>query len=246
MPPRKANSDDGKAIWINLEVVVLLDVPVQAANPAANPKKDQLQKCLGQYLFIKKYSGVGWDDEENHAMVTAEFIETFIKVNSPKYTKFFKKPCPFYIKLNELFHGLVNKATGEHVVHLAPAMEEMSVAALGDDLEKENNVVEVDKWEGSSKGKGRAGFNDELSMSSCEKATRKRECVISDDNDDTPQARLVGMKFWRYSNVLKRNRGNGRKATEKDAAMDEWRNNPGRGLPEPMGKEQRRSSGVPE
>jgi hypothetical protein len=40
----------------------------------------QLQKCLGQYLFVKKYSGVGWDDEDNHATATPEFIETFLKV----------------------------------------------------------------------------------------------------------------------------------------------------------------------
>ncbi|KAJ7805671.1 hypothetical protein B0H14DRAFT_3153309 [Mycena olivaceomarginata] len=112
MPPRKADGDDGKAIWLDPEVIALLDglidkksrhqsgngwkstvwpgivALVQAANPAADPKKDQvkcvskinyLQKCLGQYLFVKKYSGVGWDDEQNHATATAEFIETFIK-----------------------------------------------------------------------------------------------------------------------------------------------------------------------
>jgi hypothetical protein len=153
------------------------------------------------------------------------------QANGPKYTKCFKKPCPFYTKLNELFDGLVNKATGEHVVHLggnkrksakksnapkkalAPATEEMSVAALGDDSEKENDVVEVDKGEGGSKGKGRAVFDDELSMvrrcrvsyaffyshqsnfdatkSPREKASRKRERAISDDDDDdTPPARL--------------------------------------------------------
>ncbi|KAJ7340554.1 hypothetical protein DFH08DRAFT_938508 [Mycena albidolilacea] len=237
MPPRKADSDDGKAVWIDPEVIALLNgliskksthqsgngwkptvwpeivVLVQAANPAADPKKDQvkciskinyLQKCLGQYLFVKKYSGVGWDDEDNHATATVEFIETFIKINGPKYTKCFKKPCPFYTKLNELFDGLVNKATGEHVVHLggnkrksgknsnapkkalAPATEEMSVAALGDDSEKENDVVEVDKGEGGSKGKGRAVFDDELSMSPREKASRNQ----LDDDDDTPPARL--------------------------------------------------------
>ncbi|KAJ7816566.1 hypothetical protein B0H14DRAFT_3148567 [Mycena olivaceomarginata] len=248
MPPRKTDGDDGKAIWLDPEVIALLDglidkksthqsgngwkstvwpgivALVQAANPAADPKKYQakcvsksnyLQKCLGQYLFVKKYSGVGWDDEQNHATATAEFIEKFIKANGPKYTKCFKKPCPFYTKLNELFDGLVNKATGEHVVHLggdkresgkksnapkkalALATEEKSVAPLGDDSEKENDVVEVDKGEGGSKAKGRAVFDDELSMSNFdatksprEKATRKRERAISDDDDDTPQPRL--------------------------------------------------------
>jgi hypothetical protein len=104
------------------------------------------------------------------------------QANGPKYTKCFKKPCPFYTKLNELFDGLVNKATGEHVVHLssgkqklakksnapkmalAPATEEVPIAALGDNSEVENEVVDVDKGEGGSKGKGRAVFDDELSM----------------------------------------------------------------------------------
>ncbi|KAJ7368632.1 hypothetical protein DFH08DRAFT_982854 [Mycena albidolilacea] len=169
-----------------------------------------LQKCLGQYLFVKKYSGVGWDDEQNHATATAEFIEIFIKANGPKYTKCFKKPCPFYTKLNKMFDGLVNKATGEHVVHLggdkrksgkksnalkkalAPAMEEMPMAAPGDNSEKENEVVDVDKGEGGSKGKERAVFDDKLSMSPHEKAARKWECAISNDgdDDDTPQPRL--------------------------------------------------------
>ncbi|KAJ7789117.1 hypothetical protein B0H14DRAFT_3503405 [Mycena olivaceomarginata] len=230
MPPCKATGNNGKSIWIDPEVVAFLDglidkktthqsgngwkptvwpeivALVQAANPTADPKKDQVKSSEkpGPVPFRQE---VGWDDEENDATATAEFIETFIKANGPKYTKCFKKPCPFYTKLNEIFDGLVNKATGEHVVHLsgdkrklgkksnalkkapAPATAETSVAALGDSSEKENNVVEVDKGQGGSKGKGRAVFDDELSMSPREKVTRKRERAISDD-DNTPQAQL--------------------------------------------------------
>jgi hypothetical protein len=29
-----------------------------------------------------------------------------------------RTPCPYYAKLDELYDGMVNKATGEHVVHL--------------------------------------------------------------------------------------------------------------------------------
>ncbi|KAJ7743673.1 hypothetical protein B0H14DRAFT_3514846 [Mycena olivaceomarginata] len=230
MPPCKATGNNGKSIWIDPEVVAFLDglidkktthqsgngwkptvwpeivSLVQAANPTADPKKDQVKSSEkpGPVPFRQE---VGWDDEENDATATAEFIETFIKANGPKYTKCFKKPCPFYTKLNEIFDGLVNKATGEHVVHLsgdkrklgkksnalkkapAPATAETSVAALGDSSEKENNVVEVDKGQGGSKGKGRAVFDDELSMSPREKVTRKRERAISDD-DNTPQGQL--------------------------------------------------------
>jgi hypothetical protein len=59
------------------------------------------------------------------------------------------------------------------------------------------------------------------------------------------------MRSQRYSNVPRHTRGNGKKAVTKDAAMDELRNNPGEGLPEPwegnrsiQKGEPKRSSGV--
>jgi hypothetical protein len=79
MPPRKADGDDGKAIWIDPEVVALLDglidkktthqsgngwkptiwpeivALVQAANPAADPKKDQV-KCISKINYVRSPS----------------------------------------------------------------------------------------------------------------------------------------------------------------------------------------------
>ncbi|KAJ7798691.1 hypothetical protein B0H14DRAFT_2617675 [Mycena olivaceomarginata] len=43
----------------------------------------------------------------------------------------------------------------------------------------------------------------------------------------------VGTRSQRYDDVPRRTRGNGKKAVKKNAAIDELRNNPGEGLPEP-------------
>jgi hypothetical protein len=43
----------------------------------------------------------------------------------------------------------------------------------------------------------------------------------------------VGTRSRRYGDVLRHTGGNRRKAVTKDAAINEMRNNPGRGLPKP-------------
>ncbi|KAJ7753039.1 hypothetical protein B0H14DRAFT_2980066, partial [Mycena olivaceomarginata] len=78
----------------------------------------QLKEKFEAYLFVKKYSGIGWDDEDHHATATEEVIKTFLEAHGTKYAKCFKTPCPYYIKLDELYDGMVTKQTGEHVVHL--------------------------------------------------------------------------------------------------------------------------------
>ncbi|KAJ7348629.1 hypothetical protein DFH08DRAFT_808356 [Mycena albidolilacea] len=71
------------SVWAG--VVVL----VTAANPEASPKKDQtkcnskinyLKETFEMYLFVKKYSGIGWDDEDHHATAMEEVIKPFLKV----------------------------------------------------------------------------------------------------------------------------------------------------------------------
>ncbi|KAJ7896675.1 hypothetical protein B0H14DRAFT_3425463 [Mycena olivaceomarginata] len=100
---------------------------IAAANPDASPKKDQtkcnskinyLKETFEMYLFVKKYSGIGWDDEDHHATATDEVIKPFLEVHGGKYARCFKTPCPYYAKLAKRYNGMVNKATGEHVVHL--------------------------------------------------------------------------------------------------------------------------------
>jgi hypothetical protein len=40
----------------------------------------QLKEKFEAYLFVKKYSGIGWDDEDHHATATEEVIKTFLEV----------------------------------------------------------------------------------------------------------------------------------------------------------------------
>jgi hypothetical protein len=41
-----------------------------------------------------------------------------VQAHGTKYTRCFKTPCPYYTKLDELYDDMINKATGEHVMHL--------------------------------------------------------------------------------------------------------------------------------
>ncbi|KAJ7885685.1 hypothetical protein B0H14DRAFT_3431637 [Mycena olivaceomarginata] len=63
---------------------------VAAANPDASPKKDQtkcnskinyLKETFEMYLFVKKYSGIGWDNEDHHATATDEVIKPFLELS---------------------------------------------------------------------------------------------------------------------------------------------------------------------
>ncbi|KAJ7678829.1 hypothetical protein B0H14DRAFT_2655706 [Mycena olivaceomarginata] len=140
MPPEKTSKN---AKWTDPEVIALLNTllekksshqsgngwkpsvwpdvvkAVQLVNPNAMPAKDQtkLKSILTLYLFVEKFSGTGWDEEEKHAVNTTEYIKEFLATHGKDYARCFKKPCPFYSELNELYDGLKNRATGEHVVH---------------------------------------------------------------------------------------------------------------------------------
>ncbi|KAJ7288900.1 hypothetical protein C8J57DRAFT_1495160 [Mycena rebaudengoi] len=151
MPPKPAG-ESGKAKWTTTEVDALFaeleekkltghqsgngwkpatwaDVvkAVAAANPEANPTKDQvkiitklnyLKDNFELYLYVAKFSGSGWDDKDKHATNTDEYITSFLAAHGDKYAKCFKKACPFYAELDSLYDGLRNRATGDHVVHL--------------------------------------------------------------------------------------------------------------------------------
>ncbi|KAJ7715345.1 hypothetical protein B0H16DRAFT_1477500 [Mycena metata] len=97
------------------------------ANPDPAMKKNKTQ-CMGKlnylkstftlYIFVRKYSGTGWDEDEHHATNTKEYIEDFTKTHGKEYARCFTTPCPYWTKLNTLFDGMINKATGKNVVHL--------------------------------------------------------------------------------------------------------------------------------
>ncbi|KAJ7791982.1 hypothetical protein B0H14DRAFT_3499888 [Mycena olivaceomarginata] len=60
-----------------------------------------------------------WNNDDKHATNTDEYIANFIKTHGKDYAKCFKRPCPYYEKLDIIYDGMKNKANGEHVVHLA-------------------------------------------------------------------------------------------------------------------------------
>ncbi|KAJ7723122.1 hypothetical protein B0H14DRAFT_2641998 [Mycena olivaceomarginata] len=88
----------------------------------------KLKDTSEHYAFVAKFSGSGWDDDEKHATNTDEIHcrlhkglhwKQDIRPTAKNYAKCFKRPCPYYEKLSIIYHGMKNKATGEHVVHLA-------------------------------------------------------------------------------------------------------------------------------
>ncbi|KAJ6450811.1 hypothetical protein C8R45DRAFT_1127537 [Mycena sanguinolenta] len=100
---------------------------VQAAAPDTQPAKDKVicQNKLGYmketfelYVFVAKFSGSGWDNDEKHATKTPEYVADFLKVHGKDYARCFKSPCPYYDKLDLIYDGMINKATGENIVHL--------------------------------------------------------------------------------------------------------------------------------
>ncbi|KAJ7241860.1 hypothetical protein C8J57DRAFT_1477674 [Mycena rebaudengoi] len=97
---------------------------VQAANPTAESKKDQkkvkskldyLKATFEDYLFVKKLSGTGWDDEEKHATGTTDYIDGFAATHGQKYERCFETPCP-YTLLDTLYDGMKNRATGDNAI----------------------------------------------------------------------------------------------------------------------------------
>ncbi|KAJ6456677.1 hypothetical protein C8R45DRAFT_1034035 [Mycena sanguinolenta] len=100
---------------------------VHTAAPDTQPAKDKvvcqnklgyMKETLELYVFVAKFSGTGWDNDEKHATNTPEYVADFLKVHGKDYARCFKSPCPYYDKLDLIYDGMMNKATSENVVHL--------------------------------------------------------------------------------------------------------------------------------
>ncbi|KAJ7790127.1 hypothetical protein B0H14DRAFT_2626376 [Mycena olivaceomarginata] len=182
MPPKPAEDTTPKAHWIEDETIALIDCgqassrlsqqqiprrPQRKTRPSAIP--NQLKETFEMYLFVKKYSGIGWDDEDHHATATEEVIKPFLEAHGSK---------------RAFTTGWSTKQTGEeHVVHLGnqpkkkrkskklrrhPIAPPQRLGQLylpeNDAANKENEIVEID-GDGNSVGaggKGQGRFDDEL------------------------------------------------------------------------------------
>ncbi|KAJ7143884.1 hypothetical protein C8R44DRAFT_724894 [Mycena epipterygia] len=199
---------------------------VQAIDPDAKPVNDKdkivtklknLQATFALYLFCEKFSGAGWDDDKKMCVAEPEYIKDFLEKHGKKYSPCFKKPCPFYKELDQVFDGLTNRATGEHVVHLgsqkktrhqnkenpsvagpssntnAPGSPDHDTAGRAPMVVLANGHNEEDTSGGSQAGL----FDDELSALTCMQSpakTRKRMRAESDDKDTTDPADPKGKR----------------------------------------------------
>ncbi|KAK7059468.1 hypothetical protein R3P38DRAFT_2372445, partial [Favolaschia claudopus] len=67
------------------------------------------------YVFVKTFSGTGWDDDLKYPTNTDEFVEEFCRLRGDKYEICFTTSCPWWDELDDLFLGAINKATGRNV-----------------------------------------------------------------------------------------------------------------------------------
>ncbi|KAJ7037077.1 hypothetical protein C8F04DRAFT_1257308 [Mycena alexandri] len=97
--------------------------PIRKKNVVGNRLR-YVKAAYEDYEFVRGKSGVGWDDQQKMATAESEFIDTFVEVHGKKYAKCFDHPCPYYIRLAQLFGG--NKATGAHVLHLTKRTKKLT------------------------------------------------------------------------------------------------------------------------
>ncbi|KAF8177086.1 hypothetical protein K438DRAFT_1845913 [Mycena galopus ATCC 62051] len=102
------------------------DRPIRSKDAIGNRLR-YVKGIFKDYEFVCGKSGVGWDDDAKMATAEADFIATFTEAHGSKYAKCFKKPCPFYDRLAQLFGR--NKATGAHILHLVKSKKPKSSAS---------------------------------------------------------------------------------------------------------------------
>ncbi|KAJ6525124.1 hypothetical protein B0H19DRAFT_1199132 [Mycena capillaripes] len=224
MPPRAASDTEGNAKWTDTKTLALLNglIDKKTGSQSGNGWKptvwpglvDILQATFALYLFCEKYSGSGWDDEKKMCIATDDYIMDFIEKQGKKYACCFKKACPFYKQLDEIFDGLANRATGENVVHLGskkkrrsrkenppvagPSSNANAPGSLDHNAPPRAPMTALDNMHEDDVGGGsQAGpYDDELTASPPK--PRKRTRPDSDDEDATDSADPKGKRRRRH------------------------------------------------
>ncbi|KAJ6545372.1 hypothetical protein B0H19DRAFT_1075700 [Mycena capillaripes] len=182
---------------------------VQAASPDSDPKKDK-QKCMNKlsylkkvfdfYIFVQKFSGSDWDDKKKHTTNTDEYIADFVKSYGNEYSHCFTTPCTYWTELDEIYSGLMHKATGENVQHLgtkkrrrthksnevstSTSSNPMTRAPLGPILTNAS-TSDNETLQASNPVAGPSRFDDELDVTSppvSHKASKNHKHAHSDDD----------------------------------------------------------------
>ncbi|KAJ7192884.1 hypothetical protein GGX14DRAFT_405940 [Mycena pura] len=115
------------SVWSDV-VAAVNAVDPESQKTSTQLSSRQLKGVYEDYQYVLGFSGTGWDDHGKHATNTEEYVEDFIRMHGEQYKRCFKKPCPYYDKLDELYDGAKNRATGEHVLLLGKKKKKTSTA----------------------------------------------------------------------------------------------------------------------
>ncbi|KAJ7801585.1 hypothetical protein B0H14DRAFT_2615118 [Mycena olivaceomarginata] len=109
MPPEKTSKNSK---WTDPEVIALLNTLLEkkSSHQSGNSWKPSVWPDIVKAVQLVNPNTIPAKDQTK---VMSKLDDTHGK----DYARCFKKPCPFYSELNELYDGLKNRATGEHVVH---------------------------------------------------------------------------------------------------------------------------------
>ncbi|KAJ7026447.1 hypothetical protein C8F04DRAFT_1190509 [Mycena alexandri] len=103
---------------------------VAAVNPDPTTQKDKTQ-CMGKlsylkkisvlYIFVRRFTGTGWNDEDKHATNTKDYIEEFTKTPLDPWQgiyPLFHHSLPILDEARCPLRWYGQQATGDNVVHL--------------------------------------------------------------------------------------------------------------------------------
>ncbi|KAJ7080904.1 hypothetical protein B0H15DRAFT_803831 [Mycena belliarum] len=189
-------------------------IKVNEASPEGTQKKDKgkcmnklsyLKKIFDLYLYVQKTSGEGWDDEKKQATNTEEGITNFVKTYGDQYARCYKSSCPYYMELDTLYRGLINKATGDNVLHLQKRKKKRQAAPSShssntlraplEPLILANNPTNVPiDIQDSSAPTEDGTYNDETDVTV---ASKKRERAPTDDESENDSITRPSIKRQR-------------------------------------------------
>ncbi|KAJ7234724.1 hypothetical protein C8J57DRAFT_156073 [Mycena rebaudengoi] len=221
---------------------------VIAANPDKATQKDKAQ-CMSKlsylkkifviYVFVRKYSGTGWNDEDKHATNTKDYIEEFTKTHGKDYARCFTTPCPYWTQLDALYDGMVNKATGENVVHLPakkrrsrkskdtgtdttpsapPSTSRIPLQPIASTSNDNRAGPEAAFGDG---GVGAGAFDDELGLAPSPKSKKRQRADTDDENDNGADDQRPNPKRQRSESGGKARR-NAEAGTQISRALDNF------------------------
>ncbi|KAJ7678576.1 hypothetical protein B0H14DRAFT_3064089 [Mycena olivaceomarginata] len=168
-------------------------------------KLTYLKEIFDRYVFVQKFSGSGWDPEEKHASNTEAYVTDFVKTYGNEYARCFNSPCPYWTELDALYSGLINKATGENVVHLGRQKKSRTTVYAQVPLKPISGSTSSDV-EVPIEAAGRSVFDDELDVGPIlHEAGNNRERVDDRSVNGNISKSALKRRHSEYGGVARRN-----------------------------------------